>query len=347
MAKKDKEGFSFSLVGLRGLIDVTLTAIKTLPPWQKLFVYALFVVSLLSLIPLAFTLLKGEYFYSAIFSVIFSILFISSIITGLMAFLAYLKHSGPSGLSLTPGGAKAAISTGQAWPSWTRVVPKIPIKPPSKLSEFNTLLAEIRDAAVGKIRELRSDKDNLIDKQHVRVNVFLAGTDTVEEYGEVCGLFIPKRLHVGMEDESERGIVFRPNEGVTGRVFTLGKPFGAKAVPTGKGLDWIPVPLIDEGEDLDKQKFLLRESHVKLIHKQLRWIISFPLKAEVGGPEKTMGVLNVDGLEHPLDDPEMKELARYLTNRVDRLAAEIVKLPKVKITIVVEDVIDVGEAHPG
>jgi hypothetical protein len=336
----DKSGFSFSLIGLKGLLEVTLTAIKNAPAWQQTVIYGLFALSLLSLIFLVITLIKGQYLYAIISLSIFAVSLIVAMILGFMAFGLYLKHSHPLGQGSGPSVPGLPAVSNLVRPSWSRVVPKIPIRL-DKLEELNTILSEIRDAAVGKIRELRSGRENLIDKQHVRSNVFLARTDTVEEYGEVCGLFIPKHLHVGMQDTAERSIVFRPNEGLTGRVFTLGKVFGAKADPSDGRLDWTPVPLLDEGGDLDEEKFLLREAHEHLIHPHLRWIVSFPLKAEIGGPEKTMGVLNVDGLEHPLEEREMRELARYLTNMVDRFAKRAVELPKVKIAIFVEDVQDV------
>jgi hypothetical protein len=133
---------------------------------------------------------------------------------------------------------------------------------------------------------------------------------------------------------------------LTGRVFTGGKVFGAQYGPEeGKKKDWKPVALRGSGDDLQNDKFLLTDSQREIISDRLKWIVSLPLLYRDGPTDRAMGVLNVDGLDGALDVQEMKALADALSDPVYRVAAQLAKLPKSRITITVEDSADVPAVH--
>lgn len=253
-----------------------------------------------------------------------------------IALIVALKAGSPTSLLplLPPPPSDGAIRG-----KWSRVVPKLEIN----LDDLNRLGAQLRTirelakAEVGKMIQAKKS-EQAFDPDHVRANVFLADTRDVQ-YGEVCGLFIPRELHVGMTNEAERGLRFRTNQGLTGRVFTQERAFGAccRIDEQDKPI-WSLVEL--EGPSGGGvHQFQMTLEQLRLIDSNLRWIVSFPLKSRMDGqPGRTMGVLNVDGLHTELDHREMRELANVLGHPVEEFAAALDELDKSRITIIVEDV---------
>lgn len=119
----------------------------------------------------------------------------------------------------------------------------------------------------------------------IRANIFFP------EYGESgkandYKLKIFPGLHINMDRPREREISFEPGQGATGNVFKSGQSrvtqrLGANEVQSGGG-----------GWDL---VFNITDELAAIIHPELKWIISMPLKGEDGKP---IGVMNVDGLTH-------------------------------------------------
>jgi hypothetical protein len=174
------------------------------------------------------------------------------------------------------------------------------------------------------------------DANNVRINIFLPDTSDVE-LGEVCGLQISKQFQHGMQDANEIQIRFRPNEGLTGRVFTYSKAYGARRNAANAG--WVPVALsggaIDGGHS-----FNLTEEQINQVNRALRWIVSFPLKGAMRGEARAYGVLNLDGLNEAITEPEMRTLYQTLLPQVDAFAADLFRRAKCEITITVDDVDD-------
>jgi hypothetical protein len=77
-----------------------------------------------------------------------------------------------------------------------------------------------------------------------------------------------------------------------------------------------------------------------MIEKRIRWIVSIPIHhAHTDPKDTTMGVLNVDGLDHLLEDEEMQAAAKAMQDRISQFANMLEKLPMSKITLTVEDVL--------
>jgi hypothetical protein len=221
-------------------------------------------------------------------------------------------------------------------PDWSRVTVKVRIGEtlPSKLAEQ---VRTVRSLAQGTYSELlgkRTSPPSQTDPDDVRVNVFLPDTGHVRD-GEVCALFIPPDLHDGMKNKDERGIKFRPNEGVTGRVFTRQEPIGTRRTSATEEWQWI---YLEGSARMGDGEFQLTQSQMQQIDKDLRWIVSFPLMGDVTGKQNTVGVLNVDGLSEVLTPAEMQVIYSTLKPEVGRFAECLAGLDKCRITIAVEDV---------
>jgi hypothetical protein len=175
------------------------------------------------------------------------------------------------------------------------------------------------------------------DIANVRINVFLPDTHD-GDLGEVCGLKIAPEFQHGMLDEKERGVRFRPNEGLTGRVFTYSKAFGARRDSAEDG--WIPVAF-DGGRIDGGDRFNMSEDQINQINSAIRWIVSFPLTGSFMGEPQTYGVLNVDGLNESVTALEMAKLYQSLLPQVELLATDFFKFEKNRITISVSEVNDV------
>lgn len=172
------------------------------------------------------------------------------------------------------------------------------------------------------------------DQNNLRINIFLPDTSDVE-LGEVCGLQIPQQFQHGMRDPREIQVRFRPNEGLTGRVFTYSKAYGARRDAADAG--WAAVAL-SGGTIEGGHRFILTEEQINQINSALRWIVSFPLKGAMHGEPRAYGVLNLDGLNEAITEPEMRALHLALMPQVEALAADLFRRAKCEITITVHDV---------
>lgn len=219
---------------------------------------------------------------------------------------------------------------------WTRVTVIQPI-PLQQISTLETSLREIRTLAQSKYANLLNNRtlsSTNFDQSNLRINVFLPDTQAAE-YGEVCGLFIPNKLHHGMTDVKERQVRFRPNEGLTGRVFSMKKAYGALRETAAS--EWQSVHL-EGASGVGDDGFYLTAEQINQINPDLRWIVSFPLQAKLNKDDETFGVLNIDGLITPLTAEEMQAMFVTIKPSVAKFAEELFKLDKRRVTITVNDV---------
>jgi len=228
---------------------------------------------------------------------------------------------------------------------WSRIIPKQPITDAdNQLMPLKTRLDDLRTTVADRIDGLRKGmKAPDIGKTLIRCNIFLSRPDRLQVYCEPIQLFIPPYLHSNMDNDPDRHIEFRSHEGVTGRTFTLGEAYGAKAVPGPESNDpllWSAVRLFPDKTPVEVNwgEFVLTKKQIEQINIRIRWIISLPIFPEGSDAKKTtMAVLNVDGLDHELSDEEMDSVARALEGRVRQIARELENLPMCRIAIDVED----------
>ena len=218
---------------------------------------------------------------------------------------------------------------------WSRWVVKVPIKQEA-LEELTRKLQTVRDLAEKEYYDSlgrQMPPTGQSDSDRVRVNIFLPDTQNVV-YGEPCSLIIPEGLHCGMKNPNERHIRFRPGQGVTGKVFTLQQPIGTFRKKETQDWEWVYL----EGKSrIGDEGFELTQRQMHLIDKNLRWIVSFPLKVGVNGDRHTAGVLNVDGLSQVLNPKQMQTIYLTLKPQVEDIEKCLGELGLCKISIAVED----------
>jgi hypothetical protein len=150
-------------------------------------------------------------------------------------------------------------------------------------------------------------------------------------YGEVCQLFIPKLLHINMDDALDREVRFSLTQGLVGKVYSSNAPGIAvcengvwKRVFFGK-----PEPKLPSEPD-----FELTEWQKKLLHPDLRWVLSLPLLyKDTGDKALALGVLDIDGIGFDLAPPVIKELYFFIAEMVTLIAASLGEKPKERISI--------------
>lgn len=145
----------------------------------------------------------------------------------------------------------------------------------SDLEKIRNVLEDTRKAAYDFLRDKNAD---LLDK-NVRANIFFPEG----KQGDYC-LRIRSGLHLKMNHEPELKIVLKPDQGVTSQAFKSGQPQVARRIRAGSG---------DSAGGWDSTHHITKDLE-KIIHRDLEWIISMPLKR--GGGGKCIGVMNVDGL---------------------------------------------------
>lgn len=143
--------------------------------------------------------------------------------------------------------------------------------------------------------------DNLHQKKathqenQVRANIFFPDYESAGNPQHAFVLKIRPGLHINMTDP-ELGITLGPGQGLTGHVFQTGEPRVAQrqiAAETG----WDEV-------------YQITTELAAIIHPELKWIISMPLKGGDGNP---IGVMNIDGLKHQFNVDDLYECSRKLT----------------------------------
>jgi hypothetical protein len=297
------------------LSDITLGSVKEVPTDQKSFIALAGLVLVFALgISVPFVCV-GQYAYAFWFGVV------ALLVIALVLCLVW-------GL----GRDKRASHTS---PTWTRVVPKLPLS------------ADARDDLIGKLDDIRNAACVAIQQRHaelgfdladIRVNVFLPDDRGANQTG-ICRLCIPDGLHAGMSPasnatameksraDSEIGLKFWPGQGLTGVVFVSQKPCIKTATDA------------DEASGSWHDDFSLTSSQIEVVHSELKWIISLPLKVADGNRERTIGVLNIDGLRVEFTDKDLQALVTVeLIARVTDFAAILSRQRRNRISVLIEEI---------
>lgn len=154
------------------------------------------------------------------------------------------------------------------------------------------ILAEGRKAAFDF---LRVECPALQDKQ-IRANIFFPEyrSNNWKDYV----LKIRPGLHRNMNHQPELDIVLEPGQGTTGKVFSSCESLVTQRLTPNSG---------NGGWD---DKYDITPELEAIIHRDLKWIISMPLK---NGNGKSIGVMNIDGLVHQIDIDKLNDCVGKLT----------------------------------
>jgi hypothetical protein len=93
-----------------------------------------------------------------------------------------------------------------------------------------------------------------------------------------------------------------------------------------------------EAEGVSRDDYQLSKQQESVIHPDLKWVISFPLKVSDGETQRTMGVLNVDGLAHDLTKEQIDALGGAVVMKVYAFSLKLDTLSKSRVSITVEDI---------
>ena len=245
-----------------------------------------------------------------------------------------LEPSAQSG-DRSPGPSRTTI--------WERDLPRIKDGDQTDVSSLRVHVQKIGQAAVDWVSKEYSranDGAEYPSTDVIRANVF-SPEISKPDCREICELSIYKGMTHNMSTfKPELGLRFRPDEGLTGRVFHKGTAGGVTGIPQDDGtFEWKSVPVTkDPPTDDELRAYRLTEEQIGRISQRLRWLISMPLRREKDDPKTTMAVINVDGLDEFLGPKLMAGLREHLQNAVDLFAHDMAKLPASRLEISVADV---------
>jgi hypothetical protein len=144
-----------------------------------------------------------------------------------------------------------------------------------------------------------------------------------------------------MKQSEDRDIVFHPQQGLVGKVFCHQHACGAITREAGNGrrIDWDPVH-VESGPGSEDGKFVLSPEQQDLLGVNPKWIIGFPLKIQDGDIQSTVGVLNIDGVQHFIDCETLKRLFIDTARKAFEISAKFSDISKKRLVITTEEVSD-------
>jgi hypothetical protein len=142
---------------------------------------------------------------------------------------------------------------------------------------------------------LRTTQPALNDDQ-VRANIFFPEYANSTDWNNYI-LKIRPGLHLKMQRYDELQIELQPGQGLTGNVFNAGESTVALRLPASTGMG---------GWDA---KYHIIPKLAQIIHPDLQWIVSIPIKGADGKP---IGVMNIDGLVHRFDIDTLYQCPKQL-----------------------------------
>ncbi len=299
--------------GVKALLRLGLKAVTESPAPLRLLVILPFCGSILAIVLAGGLLAAGSSSLAFVLGVFAFVLLLVALPCYSYVVVRYLALQAPP-REQPPGPGPQAQT-------WARRVPKFPLNADTR-DELRQELEQIRNAAFQWLVRRRPTLS--LRPDHVRANIFFPDY-TRPMAGVAFDLSIPPGLHIGMDGHPDEKISFRPGEGLTGRVFA--------------DQDWRVAQMIEGsggGPEIE-ERYRLTAEHKKLIHPELRWIVSFALNVPgKDGKRKAAGVLNVDGLTHQVDTANLHDLAGYLLSKVVAVSDKITLIPMVLVSIHVE-----------
>jgi len=179
-----------------------------------------------------------------------------------------------------------------------------------KYDTIEKKLRQIRESAHGYINANINSKKK-IKESHIRANIFLSRCDQFQDQKSII-LKIPNKFHVNMIG-TEMEISFRPGEGATGHCFFIGR----RMITT------------------DARKYRLDKDKWAMVHKKLKWIISFPIRRH-NRSRDVLAVLNIDGIHENVNRKTLEACMNYerITDHVKEIEEEFQNLPLVTVAVI-------------
>jgi hypothetical protein len=167
-------------------------------------------------------------------------------------------------------------------------------------AEIAAGLEEIRDDAASQIREVYPDTPD----ENIRVNIFILAQVHGGRADGTWKLVIPPEFAINMRHPPERQLQLTVGQGATGVAFRDSEYQLTRRQASSRG-DWA-------------RRFQMTPELEAQIHKNLKWIVSFPLLRP--NTREAVGVLNLDGLNDVPDDSVLHAIAANLEANVSVIA---------------------------
>jgi hypothetical protein len=185
---------------------------------------------------------------------------------------------------------------------YKRLLPnkEITLSPPKKIQLSSVVLNNLRvilEESRKQAHAFLKTKDPTLSDDNVRANIFFPEYGKSRRWDDYV-LKIWPGLHINME-QPETGITLRPGQGLTDKVFQSGGAQIVKRMKSGStaGGDW-------------NSTYQITDEIAAVIHSDLKWIISMPIKGQTG---QCIGVMNIDGLVHEFRIDTLFDCAGKLT----------------------------------
>ena len=166
-----------------------------------------------------------------------------------------------------------------------------------RFEKIGDMLEKIRKQTYKILMDLHSENISL---NFIRANIFLPDIYNAKE-GFSYDLFMPNSLQRNMEHQGEFGIRFKAGQGATGRSFLNG-----------------------EIKYTFARDFAIDDEHKHAVHKDLKWILSIPIKEKKKG--YTLAVINIDGLTVEISEEDMVKIEKGVKDQVNFIENEFNKL---------------------
>lgn len=173
---------------------------------------------------------------------------------------------------------------------------------------LDELIPCIENARMKCLEKIRTFSDQSgISSDCVRANVFVPEYGGVR-HGYAFELVMHDRLRREMDRSQEWGVRLAPGFGATGTVF-----------------------LECQQRIVQRRDFELTEGLRDLIHPELKWIISSPVKGSSG---EALAVLNIDGLKYELDrEKVLQPMGELISAELKSIEQVLDAYPKTVVTI--------------
>jgi len=146
------------------------------------------------------------------------------------------------------------------------------------------------------VRDFLRTTQPALDDDQVRANIFFPEYTNATDWNKYV-LKIRQGLHLKMDRHDELHIELQPDQGLTGHVFKAGESAVALRLPASTGMgNW-------------DAKYRITPELAQIIHPDLQWIVSVPIKGADGKP---IGVVNIDGLVHTFKIDTLYQCPRKL-----------------------------------
>lgn len=306
--------------GTSAIKDVAVVALKELRGVFRFWAAAVGISAIAIMVPSVMLIAKNQPGYGVLLLLALLVVIALSVLVPVWRLgeaLLQEKSQAPSPSSVIDVPAERGFARPD--PSWFRLVPKVALTE-SQRHEVQELLTVIRREALDVIRNhlgCRVDSDGM-----VRANIFVPDITSLST-GRLCELYIPDGFSIGLE-QPETQLRFWPNQGLTGVVFVAQIAEAACSEAAADGRIW-------------ESRYNLTDVQKEIIHRDLRWIASLPLKVGDGKDSRAVAVLNIDGVGFDLERTQVEALIGKLIGYAGALAGKFQALGCQRLAIYVEE----------